>query len=238
MKLLKAAIALGTLAHVSQGVALKIQIADEHLTTADSHLVERASPSTAERVNEALEGAAALGRAANEVGATDNWFWWTFAVVDATADLVADIVTDAAQWSLEAAEGTGKFIGNLVGDADEFINRAVEDARTWRAHYREDEFSEIADDLHAWVADIRRILTENLRVAADGSIVFIGEVSDDIGEWITEYARDHEMIADQTYCFEAECPDVPTGLAQKGRADQAANLKRQIVRAFRHHKKP
>merc|ERR1712242_585012 len=68
------------------------------------------------------------------------------------------------------------------------------------------EFSEVADDLHEWVGDVQRILTEAITEAADGSIEFIGDVAEDITEWINDAAVDAEDISDGTYCFERHCP--------------------------------
>ena len=91
---------------------------------------------------------------------------------------------------------------------------AMEDVGTWDDHWGDREFSEIGDDLHSWVNDIERILTEGIRVAADGSIEFVGDVTDDMAEWFTEFAKDFDEIFDGSYCFEAECPPQAQELAQ------------------------
>ena len=161
-----------------------------------------------------MNGAVDLALAAQDVGLTNWWGWYLVGIVDATADLVTDAVSDAAGWRETATVGTKDFIEDLVGDADQFITDAVADVGTWGGHFSEREFSEIAGDLHSWVGDIHRILTEGITVAADGSITFIGEVTDDMGEWITEYASDFEGIFDGTYCFEEDCPPEAQGLAQ------------------------
>ena len=217
MKLLNATIALGTLAHVSQGIAMQSLISDEQpeqLSSLDSNLVSRASDGTTSRVENVMNGAVELAKRAQDVGLTNWWGWYIVGIVDATADLVTDAVSDAFDWGTEAASGTKDFVEDLVGDADQFITDAVADVGTWGGHFSEREFSEIAGDLHSWVDDIQRILTEGIRVAADGSITFIGDVTDDMGEWITEYAEDFEGIFDGTYCFERECPPEAQGLAQ------------------------
>ena len=162
-----------------------------------------------------MNGAVGLARRAQDVGATNWWGWWIVGIVDATADLVTDAVSDVWDWGTDAADGIKPFIEGLVGDADKFISDAVEDVSTWGGHLGELEFTEIAGDLHSWVNDIQRILTEGIVEAADGSITFIGDVTDDMGEWITEYAEDLEDIFDGTYCFERECAVAFTqGLAQ------------------------
>ena len=58
------------------------------------------------------------------------------------------------------------------------------------------------------------ILTEAITEAADGSISFIGDVADDVSEWITEAAVDATDIFDGTYCFERDCHTDEQGLAQ------------------------
>merc|ERR1739846_179812 len=109
-------------------------------------------------VEDVLNGAVVLAKAAQEVGLTNWWGWYVVAIVDATADLVTDVV------------------------------------------------SEVADDLHAWVGDVQRILTEAITEAADGSIEYIGDVAEDITGWINDAAVDAEDISDGTYCFERHCP--------------------------------
>ena len=64
------------------------------------------------------------------------------------------------------------------------------------------------------MGDLGVILTEAVTEAADGSISFIGDVADDVGGWITEYAVDAEDIFDGTYCFERDCHPDEQGLAQ------------------------
>ena len=214
MKLLNATIALGTLAHVSQGIAIQTFISNEELSSLDSNLVNRASDGTTSRVENVMNGAVELAKRAQDVGLTNWWGWYLVGIVDATADLVTDAVSDVYDWGTNAANGVKPFVEGLVGDADQFITDAIADVGTWGGHFSEREFSEIAGDLHSWVDDIQRILTEGIRVAADGSISFVGEVTDDMGEWITEYARDFEGIFDGTYCFERECPPEAQGLAQ------------------------
>ena len=45
-----------------------------------------------------LNGAVVLAKAAQEVGLTNWWGWYVVAIVDATADLVTDAMSDAFDW--------------------------------------------------------------------------------------------------------------------------------------------
>ena len=215
MKRLNATIAIGTLAHVSQGIAMKSLIKNEEQRhSLDSHLVERASEGTTSRVGSVMNWAVDMALRAQEAGQTNWWGWYTVGIVDATADLVTDAASDIYGWGSGSANGIRSFVSDLIGDADQFIDDAMEDVGTWGGHWEESEFSEIADDLHGWVADIERILTEGIREAADGSIEFVGDVTDGVGEWVTEYAKDMNEVFDGTYCFEEECPPQAQELAQ------------------------
>ena len=217
MKILNTAFGLATFTHISQGVAIQMQLSrSEPLTSLNSNLVAHASDGTTSRVENVMNGAVDLALRAQDAGMTNWWGWYLIGIVDATADLVTDAVSDGLEWGVDAAEGGTRFIGGLMADTHQFITDAAEDVGTWGGHFSEREFTEIAGDLHSWVDDIERILTEGIRVAADGSISFVGDVTDDMGEWITEYATDFEDIFDGTYCFEHECPPEAQGLAQTG----------------------
>ena len=118
MKLLNATIALGTLAHVSQGIAIQTFISNEELSSLDSNLVNRASDGTTSRVENVMNGAVELAKRAQDVGLTNWWGWYAIAIVDATADLVTDVVSDAYDWGTEAADGFKPYVEDLAGDID------------------------------------------------------------------------------------------------------------------------
>ena len=99
MKHLNSAITLGSLAYVSQGLALQRSplITDagntEHMSSLDSNLVSRASDSTTTRVGNLMNTAVDMARAAHDYGS--SWLgWYAHAVADATADLVSDAMSD------------------------------------------------------------------------------------------------------------------------------------------------
>jgi len=202
-------------------------------------LVNRASEETQIQVEDVLNGAVALARASQEVGLTNWWGWYVVAIVDATADLVTDVVSDVYDWGTDAADGVKPFVEGLTGDVDQFITDAIEDVSEWGGHVNQREFSEVADDLHGWVGDVQRILTESIREAADGSIEFIGDVAEDITGWINDAAEDAEDISDGTYCFERHCPQNEkqgNGLAQTKQLipmnDAIDALRSQLIDAF------
>ena len=121
MKLLNSAITLGALTYVSQGLAIKGMInarSTEELSSLDSSLVSRASDSTTSHVTDIMNGAVAMARTAQDLG-LHRWFaWYAVGLVDATADLVTDAMSDYADWHIEGARGTLEFIEDLTGDAD------------------------------------------------------------------------------------------------------------------------
>ena len=94
MKLLSTAFGLATLTHISQGVAIQMQLSSrqEHLTSLDSNLVAHASDSTTSRVENVMNGAVDLALRAQDAGMTNWWGWYLVGIVDATADLVTDAV--------------------------------------------------------------------------------------------------------------------------------------------------
>ena len=97
MKHLNSAITLGSLAYVSQGLAVQSLIKDagntEHMSSLDSNLVSRASDSTTTRVGNLMNTAVDMARAAHDYGS--SWLgWYAHAVADATADLVSDAMSD------------------------------------------------------------------------------------------------------------------------------------------------
>ena len=212
MKTFNSAITLGALAYVSEGLALQSLISNsvdqntENLTSLDSNLVNRATPDTQIQVEDVMNAAVGMAKAAQEVGLTNWWGWYVVAIVDASADLITDVVSDVYDWGTDAADGFKPFVEDLVGDVDKFITDAIEDVGEWGGHVDQRQFSEIADDLHEWVGDVQTILTESIREAADGSIEFIGDVAEDMTGWINDAAVDAEDIADGTYCFERHCP--------------------------------
>ena len=119
MKLLNATIAIGTLAHVSQGIAMKSLIKnEEHLHSLDSHLVERATDGTTSRVGSVMNWAVDMALRAQEAGQTNWWGWYTVGIVDATVDLVTDAASDIYGWGTDAANGIRPFVSDLVGDAN------------------------------------------------------------------------------------------------------------------------
>ena len=65
-----------------------------------------------------LNGAVVLAKAAQEVGLTNWWGWYAVAIVDATADLVTDVVSDVYDWGTDAAEGVKPYVEGLTGDVD------------------------------------------------------------------------------------------------------------------------
>ena len=102
MKLLNSAIALGALAHVSQGLTIQSLVTDagstEQMSSLDSNLVSRASDSTTTRVGNMMNYAVSLAKTAQDLG-LHRWFaWYAVALVDATADLVTDAMSDAFDW--------------------------------------------------------------------------------------------------------------------------------------------
>merc|ERR1712242_93420 len=97
MKHLNSAITLGSLAYVSQGLAVQSLIKDagntEHMSSLDSNLVSRASDSTTTRVGNLMNTAVDMARAAHDYGS--SWLgWYAHAVADATADLVSGAMSD------------------------------------------------------------------------------------------------------------------------------------------------
>lgn len=81
-------------------------------------MVNRASTETQIHVGDVLDGAVVLAKAAQEVGLTNWWGWYVVAIVDATADLVTDVVSDVYDWGTDAAEGVKPFVEGLTGDVD------------------------------------------------------------------------------------------------------------------------
>jgi len=124
MKFFNSAITLGALAYVSEGLALQSLISNsvdqntENLTSLDSNLVNRASSDTQIQVEDVMNAAVGMAKAAQEVGLTNWWGWYVVAIVDATADLVTDVVSDAYDWGTEAADGFKPYVEDLTGDID------------------------------------------------------------------------------------------------------------------------
>jgi len=124
MKFFNSAITLGALAYVSEGLALQSLISNsvdqntENLTSLDSNLVNRASSDTQIQVEDVMNAAVGMAKAAQEVGLTNWWGWYVVAIVDATADLVTDVVSDAYDWGTEAADGFKPYVEDLAGDID------------------------------------------------------------------------------------------------------------------------
>ena len=124
MKTFNSAITLGALAYVSEGLALQSLISNsvdqntENLTSLDSNLVNRATPDTQIQVEDVMNAAVGMAKAAQEVGLTNWWGWYVVAIVDATADLVTDVVSDAYDWGTEAADGFKPYVEDLAGDID------------------------------------------------------------------------------------------------------------------------
>jgi len=124
MKTFNSAITLGALAYVSEGLALQSLISNsvdqntENLTSLDSNLVNRASSDTQIQVEDVMNAAVGMAKAAQEVGLTNWWGWYVVAIVDATADLVTDVVSDAYDWGTEAADGFKPYVEDLAGDID------------------------------------------------------------------------------------------------------------------------
>ena len=81
-------------------------------------MVSRASDAITSRVGNAMNAAVGLARRSQDMGLTNWWGWYLIGIVDATADLVTDAVSDAAGWRETATVGTKDFIEDLVGDAD------------------------------------------------------------------------------------------------------------------------
>jgi len=65
-----------------------------------------------------MNAAVGMAKAAQEVGLTNWWGWYAVAIVDATADLVTDVVSDAYDWGTEAADGFKPYVEDLAGDID------------------------------------------------------------------------------------------------------------------------
>jgi len=124
MKLFNSAITLGALAYVSEGLALQSLISNsvdqntENFSSLDSNLVNRASSDTQIQVEDVMNAAVGMAKAAQEVGLTNWWGWYVVAIVDATADLVTDVVSDAYDWGTEAADGFKPYVEDLAGDID------------------------------------------------------------------------------------------------------------------------
>ena len=120
---MKQAITLGALAHFSQAISMKRSEmvtapgSPEHLASLDSNLVNRATDGTTTRIGNMMNSASSLARSAADAGL--QWFgWYSDAVVDATADLVSDALSDADRWYHQGTGATRDFIEELVGDAD------------------------------------------------------------------------------------------------------------------------
>ena len=99
MKLLYSAITLGALAHFSQAVTLQSLITNtEEHHAMESHLVERASDGATSRVGQMFNWATSLARSAQEAGVHRWAAWYGLGLVDATADLVTDAMSDIWDW--------------------------------------------------------------------------------------------------------------------------------------------
>merc|ERR1712156_1120438 len=85
----------------------------------------------------------------------NSWFgWYVTAIVDASADLVTDVVSDVSEWGTDAAESIDSYVEGLTNDVGQFIDGAIQDVGDWGGHLNEGEFSEVADDLHDWIQDV------------------------------------------------------------------------------------
>jgi len=73
-------------------------------------LVSRATDAVTRRVGNAMNAAVGLARRSQDMGLTNWWGWYLIGIVDATADLVTDAVSDAAGWGSSAASGTQDFV--------------------------------------------------------------------------------------------------------------------------------
>jgi len=82
----------------------------------------------------------------------NSWFgWYVTAIVDASADLVTDVVSDVTEWGTDATEAIDSYVEGVTNDVEQFINGAIQDVSEWGGHINEGEFSEVADDLHDWI---------------------------------------------------------------------------------------
>ena len=96
---MKQAIALGALAHFSQAVAVQSLITNtEEHHAMDSNLVSRASDGATSRVGQMFNYATSLARTAQDLGIHRWAAWYGVALVDATADLVTDAMSDVWDW--------------------------------------------------------------------------------------------------------------------------------------------
>lgn len=70
----------------------------EQISSLDSNLVSRASESTTSRVGGMMNAAVSMARTAQDLGLHRWAAWYAVALVDATADLVTDAMSDAFDW--------------------------------------------------------------------------------------------------------------------------------------------
>ena len=124
MKFFNSTISLGTLAYVSEGLALQSLMTNSvdqntgSLISLDSNLVHRASNEKQLQVNDMLNAATGMAQAAYEVG-LNSWFgWYVTAIVDASADLVTDVVSDVSAWGTEATEGIDSYVEGVTNDVE------------------------------------------------------------------------------------------------------------------------
>ena len=65
-----------------------------------------------------LNAATGMAQAAYEVG-LNSWFgWYVTAIVDASADLVTDVVSDVSAWGTEATEAIDSYVEGVTNDVE------------------------------------------------------------------------------------------------------------------------
>merc|ERR1711997_623116 len=146
MKFFNVAASLGALCAVSEAIRIRSveQNTEEtnqglgHLRTADSNLVQRASPERKELVGQRIERGAQMSLSALAAGASNWWGWYVSAAVDAAQDLALDVVQDVngwiedvkdnvTKWITQAAEGSIDGVDDVAGDIIGWVEDIVND---------------------------------------------------------------------------------------------------------------
>ena len=199
MKFFNVAASLGALCAVSEAVSIRFveQNTEEtnqglgHLRTADSNLVQRASPERKELVGQRIERGAQMSLSALAAGASNWWGWYVSAAVDAAQDLALDVVQDVNGWREDALENFDDFVTGVQNDVEGIVRDALSDIGDWDEHFQNGNLADgVAEDITGWVEDVKDNVTKWITQAAEGSIDGVDDVAGDVIGWITDIATD------------------------------------------------
>merc|ERR1712223_59801 len=199
MKFFNVAASLGALCAVSEAVSIRFveQNTEEtnqglgHLRTADSNLVQRASPERKELVGQRIERGAQMSLSALAAGASNWWGWYVSAAVDAAQDLALDVVQDVNSWRTDAVENFDDFVTGVQDDVEGIVRDALSDIGDWDEHFMNGNFADgVAEDVTGWIEDLKDNVTKWINEAAAGGIEGVDTVADDIIDWVEDIAND------------------------------------------------